>query len=79
MLSYALQNLLQSKTRLAVSLVGVALAFTLILSFDAIVEGAQRRLTAYMTESSADLFVSQQGVRNMHMASSTLPATVVDE
>lgn len=79
MLRYALRNLLQGKARLAVSLGGVALAFTLIFSFDAIVEGAQRRLTAYMRESGADVFVSQAGVRNMHMATSTLPAAVVDE
>ena len=79
MLHLAWRNLLQNRARLAVSLGGVGLALTLILSFDAIVEGAQQRLTAYIDESGADLFVSQQGVRNMHMASSTLPASVVDE
>lgn len=78
MLNYALRNLLQNKMRLTVSLGGVALALALILSFDAIVEGAQRRLTAYMDQSGADLFVSQAGVRTMHMSASTLPASAVD-
>lgn len=75
----ALRNLLQNKARLVVSVSGVALALTLILALDAIFVGAQQRLSAFIDESRADVFVSQRGVRTMHMSGSVLPASVVGE
>ncbi len=79
MVRLALRNLLQKKTRLVVAVSGVALALSLILALDAIFEGAQQRLTAYIDESGADVFVAQRGVRTMHMSGSTLPSSAVDE
>lgn len=75
----AVGNLVQDKTRLAVSVAGVALALALVLFFGAVFAGAQGRLTVYIDRAGADLWVSQQGVRTMHMSQSTLPASVVDE
>jgi len=50
-----------------------------MLALDAIVEGMTARITAYIDHSGADVFVSQSGVRNMHMASSTLPVSIVSK
>jgi putative ABC transport system permease protein len=58
---------------------GVALALLLIISLDAIFTGVEQRLTAYIDNSGADIFVSQSGVRNMHMASSSLPASIAED
>ncbi|MBI5828931.1 MAG: ABC transporter permease, partial [Chloroflexi bacterium] len=60
----ALRNLFQNKARLVISVGGVALALMLILSLDAIFTGMERRVTAYIDQSGADIFVSQSGVRN---------------
>jgi putative ABC transport system permease protein len=79
MFRYALRNLLQNKIRLVISVGGVALALSLILALDAIMTGVEGRLTAYIDHSGADIFVSQAGVRNLHMVSSWLPASIADK
>ena len=79
MVRLALRNLFQNKARLVVSVSGVALALSLILALDAIFVGAQQRLSAYIDESGADVFVAQRGVRTMHMSGSVLPTAVIDE
>lgn len=79
MLRLALRNLTQNKVRLVVSVGGLALAFTLILFFDAVFAGATSRLTLYIDRAGADVWVSQEGVRTMHMSQSALPATVTDQ
>jgi len=76
MMRLAFRNLFQNKIRLAISVGGVALALLLILSLDAIFSGVEQRLTVYINQSGADVFVSQSGVRNMHMASSSMPASI---
>ena len=73
----AFRNLFQNKIRLVISIGGVALALLLILSLDAIFTGVERQITAYINHSGADIFVSQSNVRNMHMAASSLPVTLV--
>ncbi len=78
MIRLGLRNLFQSPTRLVMSVGGVALALMLVLSLDAIFLGMERQLSAYIEGSGADLFVAQSGVRNMHMASSSLPRSVVE-
>lgn len=72
----AFRNLFQNKIRLLISVGGVALALLLILSLDAIFTGVEQRITVYINNSGADIFVSQTDVRNMHMASSSLPDSV---
>ncbi len=77
MLLLAFRNLFQFRTRLIVSVGGVALSLLLILSLDAILAGSERRMTAYIDNTGADIFIAQQDVRNMHMASSSLPRSVI--
>lgn len=72
----AFRNLFQNKVRLLISVGGVALALLLILSLDAIFTGVEQRITVYINNSGADIFVAQEDVRNMHMASSSLPDSV---
>jgi len=79
MFRLAVSNLIQNKARLIISIGGVGLALTLVLFFGAVFNGAQGRLTAYIDRSGADIWVSQQGVRTMHMSESALPASVTDE
>jgi putative ABC transport system permease protein len=76
---YALRTLLQARGRLVLSVGGVALALALMLALDAIVGGTESRITAYIDHSEADIWVSQAGVRTMHMSASTLPAAVVEQ
>src|SRR6266542_1143228 len=78
MLLLAFRNLFQSRARLLMSAGGVALALTLSMSLDGVVAGLESRLTAYIDASGADVWVAQAGVRNLHMASSNLPADVAD-
>lgn len=73
-----MSDLFQSRTRLFVSIGGVALALMLILSLDAIFVGMESQLTAYINNTGADVFVAQSGVRNMHMAVSSLEGSVAD-
>src|SRR3989304_10175068 len=75
----AIRNLFQSKARLVISVGGVALALMLMLSLDAIFAGVEERVVAYINHTGADLFVSQSGVRNLHMASSWMPASVAEQ
>ncbi len=79
MIRLAVRNLFQNKIRLAISVGGVALALLLILALDAIFNGVEKQITAYINHSGADIFVSQLNVRNMHMASSSLPMTTVQQ
>jgi putative ABC transport system permease protein len=51
---------------------GVALALLLMLSLDALLAGSEEDLVAYIIQSGADVFVAQEGVKNMHMAASSI-------
>ncbi len=76
MFRLAFRNLFQNRIRFVISVGGVALALMLILALDAIVAGTERQVTAYIDYSGADVWVSQENVRNMHMAYSAMPASV---
>ena len=75
----AWRNLARNRVRLLVSVGGVALALSLTLSLEAIYAGVANQLTTYVDRSGADVWVSQPGVRNLHMVASWLPDSVVDE
>ena len=72
----AFRNLFQNKVRLVISVGGVVLSLLLILALDAVFAGVERQITAYIQHSGADVWVSQEDVLNMHMASSSLPDSV---
>jgi putative ABC transport system permease protein len=75
----ARRNLASNRVRLVVSVGGVALALSLTLALEAIYAGVANQLTTYVDRSGADVWVSQPGVRNLHMVASWLPDSVVDE
>src|SRR3970282_564576 len=72
----ARRNLARNRVRLLVSVGGVALALSLTLALDAIYAGVANQLTAYIDRAGADVWVSQAGVRNLHMVASRLPDSV---
>ncbi len=76
MFRLALRNLLQDRTRLLLSVGGTGLAMALVLFFGAVFAGATGRLTAYIDHAGADVWVSQEGVRTMHMSASAIPAAI---
>src|SRR3990172_314011 len=75
----ARRNLARNRVRLLVSVGGVALALSLTLALDAIYAGVANQLTTYIDRSGADVWVSQPGVRNLHMVASWLPDSVIDQ
>jgi len=75
----ARRNLGQNRVRLMASIGGVALALSLVLALDAIFAGVSNQLTAYIDRAGADVWVSQAGVRNLHMVASFVPASVTAE
>ena len=79
MLHLAHRNLFQSRTKALLAIGGVALAFMLIFSLDAVLAGLEGRIAGFIEKTGADAWVAQSGVRNMHMASSTIPRAVVDQ
>jgi hypothetical protein len=66
MLHLAWRNLSQSRTQFSLGVGGVALAL------DALLAGAAEKLVVYIDRVGADIFVAQEGVRNMHMAASAI-------
>lgn len=68
----AWRNLAQSRTQFVLGVGGVALALVLMLALDALLAGSEEDLVAYIEQSGADIFVSQEGVKNMHMAASAI-------
>lgn len=79
MLNLAWRNLAQNRIRLLISAGGVGLALTLVLALDAVVNGVEHQLAAYIERSGAEVWVAQQGVRNLHMVASTLPAGAAEQ
>lgn len=75
----ARRNLASNRVRLLVSVGGVALALSLTLALEAIYAGVANQLTTYIDRSGADVWVSQPGVRNLHMVASWLPESAIAE
>lgn len=65
--------LFAERRRAALTVTGVAAALLLILILEGIFAGAIERVTFYIRSSPADVFVSQSGVRTMHMSASVVP------
>lgn len=78
MLHLAQRNLFQSRTKAVLAVAGVALAFMLMFSLDAVLAGLEGRIAGFIEKTGADVWVAQSGVRNMHMASSTIARATVD-
>ena len=65
------------RRRATLTVLGVAASLLLVLVLGGIFAGAIDRVTHYIRTSPADVFVSQAGVRTMHMSASVLPAGTV--
>ena len=74
----ARRSLFSERRRALLGVGGVVLALLIVLALDGIFAGAMKQVTRYIDTADADLFVSQQGVRNMHMSSSSIPLSAVD-
>lgn len=72
-MSLARRNLLQDRTRLALSVTGVALAVMLMLLLNGLLGGMYTQIGAYLDHSPGQLVVAQKGVRNLLGATSLLP------
>ena len=73
MMRLAIKNLLQERGRLVTSIGGVAASLLLLIMLDGIFAGVSEQIVAYPQKAGADVWVMQEGVSNMHMASSVLP------
>ena len=69
--------LFSERRRAGLTVLGVAAALLLVLVLRGIFAGAIDRVTAYIRTSPADVFVSQAGVKTMHMSTSTIPMAAV--
>jgi putative ABC transport system permease protein len=65
--------LFADRRRATLIVLGVAASLLLVFVLGGIFAGAVDRVTYYIRTSPADVFVSQAGVRTMHMSASTLP------
>jgi putative ABC transport system permease protein len=69
----AARNLFQDKTRLALSIGGVALAVMLILILNGFLTGMNRQITSYLDNSPGSILLAQEDVVNLLGATSMLP------
>ncbi|HSK87556.1 MAG TPA: hypothetical protein VK880_04325, partial [Anaerolineales bacterium] len=72
-MSLAYRNLFQDKTRLVLSIGGVALAVMLILVLKGFLAGMNRQITSYLDHSPGSIVVAQEDVVNLLGAISLLP------
>ena len=75
-MSLARRNLFQDKTRLFLSIGGVALAVTLILILKGFLAGMNRQITSYLDRSPGSIVVAEEDVVNLLGATSLLPKGV---
>ena len=75
----ARRNLLKDKTRMALSVGGVALAVMLILVLNGFLDGMYRQITSYIDHSPGSIVVAQDDVVNLLGATSLLPAGLMSQ
>jgi putative ABC transport system permease protein len=78
-MSLARRNLLKDKTRMAISVGGVALAVMLILVLNGFLTGMYRQITSYLDHSPGSLVVAQEDVVNLLGATSLLPVGIASQ
>ena len=72
-MSLARRNLFQDKTRLALSIGGVALAVMLILILKGFLAGMNRQITSYLDNSPGSIVIAEDDVVNLLGATSLIP------
>ncbi len=78
MFRLAWRNLTSDRLRLGISAGGVALAVLLTLVMSGVFAGSEQHAVTYIEHQPASLWVIQAGVENIHMATSILPADVIE-
>ncbi|HEU5187443.1 MAG TPA: FtsX-like permease family protein [Candidatus Saccharimonadales bacterium] len=79
MFKIALRNLFQEKTRLAISVGGVAFSVTLIMVLAGLYQGWSNKIGEYIRTVPADIWVMQSGTEELFHTPSVLPLTVGDK
>ncbi len=79
MVPVARRMLFTDRRRALLGVAGVAVALVMALTLDGIFAGTTRQVSRYIDTSPADVFVSQEGVRTIHMAISVVPVAVTDQ
>lgn len=79
MLSWAIRSLLAERGALVASAAGVGLALLLAVVVEGIFAGEAEQIVAYPRLAGADVWAMQEGVANMHMATSFVHERRVDE
>ncbi len=69
----ASRNLFYHKGRLLLSVIGVALALTLVILLDGLLKGTSKQVTAYLDHTPGSLVLLQEGANSLAAASSLLP------
>lgn len=67
---WTLKELYRARARVLGSVLAVGAAFVLVIMFRAVWEGEAEQLAVYLEGAGADIWVMQDDVSNMHMASS---------
>jgi putative ABC transport system permease protein len=75
----ARRSLFVERRRAFLGVGGVAVTLLMVLLLDGVFAGVMRQITRYIDTASADVFVAQPSVRNMHMASSVVPLGAVEQ
>lgn len=78
MVPVARRMLFANRRRTLLGVLGVAVALVMALALDGIFAGATRQVSRYVDSSPADVIVSEQGVRTIHMSVSVLDGSVVE-
>lgn len=73
------RNLFSERRPGLLGVAGTAAALLLVLAIGAMFDGAMRQITRYIDIQPAQVFVAQPGVRNLHMSSSSVPLSAVEE
>ncbi|WP_193342698.1 FtsX-like permease family protein [Pseudarthrobacter sp. AB1] len=76
MLFLAIKNLLQEKTRLLISVGGVAFSVLLIMSIQGLYQGWSNKIGEYIRTVPADYWITQTGATDMFHTPSVLPLIV---
>ncbi len=77
-MSIARRNLLQDKTRLALSVLGIALSVMLILVLSGFLTGVYKQSSAYLANTPGSVAVVQNGVSNFYGSASILPSGTLE-
>lgn len=72
-MALAVRNLLQDRTRLALSVFGVSLAVMLVLLLSGFVDGIDAQVGAFADRTPGSIVVAQAGVDTLLVGTSTLP------